>query len=354
MKALDPLRRCGLAPAAFLGVILFACSAAQPAQADVLIGGRALHIMVRAGATCLDASRLQSELQRRSQDLWLPAGIEVDVVGSSDDPRNIVLRVREQGGWESVRIFSPAPERCEDLHQTLAISLVLALKAALEPVEAAEIDSAEQTTRAPGSRRALALSLAPLFATQVAGSVSGGASAYAAVVWPHASIRLGGFGLHALQEQLRGGERYRLSLIAAQLELCGGWPVTARWSLAACLGPMAGGMLVGGPDVVSSTRPQRRWLAAGLGLELARALSQGWFVRAAAGAIGALHAQPLIVHDQTGMLAERRSLPRLGGSFLLGFEYRFASAAPSFARARTRALRQSSAASQGLRAQAHE
>ncbi|HEX6242301.1 MAG TPA: hypothetical protein VFZ61_15425, partial [Polyangiales bacterium] len=204
---------------------------------------RALSLRVTPGVTCLEAAQLQLALAQLASRETLNADADVEVIGSVYDPRTVLLRVHHPDGAIFERTFSPAPDRCPHLHQTVALALALALKA-IPPV--AELPA--QETRMASRVQGLALGVGPLLTIGLAGGWGFGGELSGTLQLRHAALRVAAMAAETTRVELAGGDFQSVS-VAARLDACGRAGLKRDLHGELCLAALAGRLFLRGGGV---------------------------------------------------------------------------------------------------------
>lgn len=306
---------------------------------------------VQPGVTCLDENTLASALAQALAGAVVASDVEVEVIGSNHDPRSVALRIHYGDGSEFVRSFSPAPERCEHLHQTVALALAFALKASassslgagdsggqhdaneagehpdepasLEPSPArgtSRVDPPRARARTPNQ---FAVSAGALFTPGFLGNVSGGAQLQVVLMKGKLGVRTGVLGLRSTEQTMPHSGHYTVGLAAARLDLCARLGRHERLSAELCVGPLAGMYQMRGAGLDPAANRRVRFLGLAAGLDVVQALGRAFAVRGSAGLIAGLQPVTVVARDRTGKIVDRQDLSRVGAALLLGIDYRF-------------------------------
>lgn len=137
-----PLSRVGWPAAAFVVASSVAVAAsAQPSRdASVPVQPLSDAISVQPGHTCLNEARLEARVARWLERDDVDARIRVEVFGG-EGPRDVRFVVRRLGEEPAQRKLQSVPEPCDQLHAAVALSVALAIDAAL--LDANEVSDAE-------------------------------------------------------------------------------------------------------------------------------------------------------------------------------------------------------------------
>ena len=87
-------------------------------------------ITFAAGATCLEESRVEAQVQAWLGRDRIAADVRVDVRGSDHDPRAVSFRITH-GGKSHDRRFDHLPEECDDATAVLGLAVALAIDASV-------------------------------------------------------------------------------------------------------------------------------------------------------------------------------------------------------------------------------
>jgi hypothetical protein len=320
-----------------------ACLALQPTpvrgQADPL----PLDLRVHRGATCLDIDALRDELAVHLEDVALPGGVTVEVEGSDDDPHTVTTRVRYADGSLAERVFSPAPTFCPYLHQAVAITLALALKAAdgrpLPTAPEAPVE-APATTEPASSGPALALAprplepadeqahsfafgLGPELAVAVIGRAAFGASLAAALAYRHVVVRIEPSYLRVPSTDLAGFGTYHVGWLAMRTGICGVLPLgdpALRAEL--CVAAEVGRAVVHHAGEDRSGETNRTLVGWSPGGALVWDAGEIFTFRVAANLHHVYRPLQIAVADQNGNRLAEEDLGRVGGLFSMSLAFR--------------------------------
>jgi hypothetical protein len=324
-------------------VVLLALCWSGRAAADVEVAGQRLDLRVQRGATCLDLELLTDELSVWLKGTTLPAGAIVEVIGSEHDPLTLTTRVHGPDGGVSERVFSPAPSFCPYLHQAVALTLSLALKAVesgpAAPVDAADPALGPDAAPQPGPPPSLpeepsalhpsappvqlALSAGAALATGAFGHVSLGGSLGVGVVLRRATVGGDLLLLRSDRSALAPTDAsYRIDLVGGRFGACAlVWAARNRVGLEACVEGLVGradvdargGQARGGSHVMWGVQP-------GLAVR-APIASQRGYARLGIGLVSVYRPLRVAAHDQEGALVGGQSFARVAGIFTLSLGY---------------------------------
>jgi hypothetical protein len=277
----------------------------------------ALGLRVERGVTCLEEGELRRALAQVAPATALEAPVQVELIGSAHDPRTVLMRVHHPDGAVFERTFSPAPERCPHLHQTLALALSLAIKAV--PPAVAPTDDARP---ADGLVQGVVLGAGPLLGAGVGAGWAAGGELSTALTFRHAALRLLGWAAHASRVDLATGYFDSVS-VAARLEGCA--RLAFRWSLHGelCLGAQAGRVYLRGGGLSRPLEDRLRLLGLGLDLGVEWRWRPGVQLRAGASLIAGLEPLEVVVRDENGAKQAEQRLPPVTGLFVLSLRYDF-------------------------------
>lgn len=85
-----------------------------------------------AGATCLDAGRLEDQVQAWLGVERVPPDVRLDVRGDERDPRAVAFRISRPGSAHDRR-FDRLPESCSDATAIVGLAIALAIDASILP-----------------------------------------------------------------------------------------------------------------------------------------------------------------------------------------------------------------------------
>lgn len=211
-------------------------------------------VSVDAGASCLDAETLLSQLR-----VWLKRDriddrIAVVVRGDAHSSDVVGFVLERDGEQMAERRFDPAPPRCADLHAALGLAIALAIDASVladlgiepaqpEPAPAPAPVDADGATQAPRLRSSAAL--LAMGAVAVPASLSVGGALRFELGWVEwLDLRFGAMSLHAPRTPVVTSSA-ALTLIAGRVDVCAR-KASTKVAGRLCVGPTAGTMLVQG------------------------------------------------------------------------------------------------------------
>jgi hypothetical protein len=347
------LKRAGLV--LWLAVSTLCSPARVPAQAS----GRA-SIALRPGVTCLDDARLRQQLEswldRPAPDL----GLQIDVQGSVDDPRSVLVRLYMAGSEVARRDFSPGPASCEDLHDAVALAIALMIKVAdgapaaakplpehpseprppvppslpvdLPPDGRAALRAAPPTADArPSSTSAhaasgeLSLRASGLFAAGAHKSAAGGFRSELSVAVARAlELRVGLIGFFSLARRLSNTEgTYTTRELAGTVAACVVSAPRASLQLRLCAELWAGRMRANGASFDPPLAARLPWSSAALQLELDWRLSADWALLLAGSPVVSLLREQVVARNADDAIIARAELPRFSAVLGIGLAYTF-------------------------------
>jgi hypothetical protein len=313
------------------------------AVADVEVAGQRLDLRVQRGATCLDLELLADELSVWLKGTTVPTGAIVEVLGSEHDPLTLTTRVHGPDGSVSERVFSPAPSFCPYLHQAVALTLSLSLKA----LESGPVGSIDLAAPAPGPEAAprpgpppslpeepsdlhppmppvqLAVSAGAALASGAFGHVSLGGSVGMGVVLRHATLGGDVLLLRSSRNTLVPNDAsFRIDLVGGRFGGCALlWVAHRQIGLEACVEGLVvraeidtrGGQARGGSHVLWGVQP-----ALAVRTPIA---SQRGFARFGIGLASVYRPLRVAAQDDEGSLVGGESFARVAGIFTLSLGY---------------------------------
>jgi hypothetical protein len=320
------------------------CLVVRPTPCRAQTDALPVDLRVHSGATCLDVDALRDELAVHMEDVNVPAGVTVEVNGSDDDPRTVTTRVRYADGSVAERLFSPAPTFCPYLHQAVALTLALALKAAdarpapapttpagaTQPIEepTAKAPDAAPVPVAPASEgepRAydLAVGLGPELEVAAVGRSAFGGSLAAIIGFPHVRVRVEPSYLRAPSTDLAGFGSYHVAWLALRAGVCGALPVgTPTLQAELCIAGEVGRARVHHAGLAGSGDTSRVLVGFCPGVALAWNASTNLTLRLAASLHHVYRPLQIAVSDQNGKRLAEEDLGRLGGLFSMTLAFR--------------------------------
>lgn len=288
---------------------------------------RAISLRVEPGVTCLDEGELRRVLEQLVSPYLMTSAVPVEVLGSQHDPRTVLLRVHHPDGEVFERTFSPAPERCPQLHQTVALALALTLKA-VPPAQASVQGTRVDATGKPQRWQGLLLGAGGLFGIGVGRGVAGGGELSAALRFRHAELRALGLAARSSPVTLGRGQFDTLS-VAARLESCGRLTLGRSTAGELCLGTLLGKLFLRGAGLGSSARQSLRQLGLSVDLGVGWALGHGAEMRIGAALVYCPEPLWAVVRDAAGNVLHDKRLPPVTGLVVLSVRYRFWAGQPT-------------------------
>lgn len=259
--------------------------------------------------------KVASEVAKWLGSATVPKDVAILVEGAAEDARSIGFKLTIAGEVAAERLFSPAPERCEQLYEALGLAIALALRASLhEHPDALPRESA-------GRPR-------PWYVLPVALLGVGTAPRF----YPGGALRIGREGpkrfaleVSLLATAARGlhTERARgtidLRSLAGQLSAC----LKLGLGLRACGGLRASALLVQGRGYPRNERSVLPQLSAALDVGLALPLSDRWALAVGAAMLAPVGGTRLVVRASDGRIADSLTLSRLIGEASIGPLFHF-------------------------------
>ena len=330
------------------------CSATRLEAQEVA----APNIALRAGATCLDEAWLRRELAQWLAQPVRAASLQIDVQGSVDDPRSVLVRLYTAGKEVAQRDFSPGPASCADLHGAVALAIALMLKvadgapdaAALGPraAEAARppsLPSPEQPS--PDARRtartareetnasssspttvsaspfALSLRASGLFAVGARRFAAGGFRSELAVSVARAfELRAGLLGLFSLAHGLANSDgTFTTRALAGTVGACARLVHRSHFQLRMCAEFWAGRMRADGANFDPRLAAHLPWSNAAVQLELGFPLSTDWALTLLGAPVVNLRRTLIVARDEHDVIATSAELPRVSAVVGIGLAY---------------------------------
>jgi hypothetical protein len=340
----------GLSRGTLTGILL--CSAlawlvVRPTICRAQTAALPVELRVHSGATCLDVDALRDELAVHMEGVIVPAGVTVEVNGSDDDPHTVTTRVRYADGSVAERLFSPAPTFCPYLHQAVALTLALALKAADprpaqapttpagtpltpldEPTGQAPEQDAAPVPAAPaagGELRAydLAVGFGPELEVAAVGRAAFGGSLAAIVAFPYVRVRVEPSYLRAPSTELAGFGSYHIAWLALRAGVCGALPVgTPALQAELCIAGEVGRARVHHAGLTGSGDTSRVLVGFCPGVALAWNARTNLTLRLAASLHHVYRPLQIAVSDQNGKRLAEENLGRIGGLFSMTLAFR--------------------------------
>jgi hypothetical protein len=238
-------------------------------------------IDVTAGATCLDAPRLEAHVQTWLGRSTVPSDVEVHVRGDEHDARAVVFAI-ERRGKTYERRFDQLPEDCGEATAVVALAVALAVDAAalrniLPPA------GEESSPR----RIVLGLQLGAGFQVMPAASV-GPVVGLEVGLLDWLSARVDAFTQFSWGNSIEGiSGTFDTALAAAVPELCAGGTAGDRVRVELCSGAGFGVLNAQGRGYAVSRSPTGSWIVAMGGLRIAAKIGIPWVVDV--GAVLPLH-----------------------------------------------------------------
>jgi hypothetical protein len=243
---------------------------AQPATVPEVPLGAAID--VTAGATCLDAARLEGQVGTWLGRTSVPAGVRVHVRGDERDPRAVAFAI-ERHGKAYERRFDQLPEDCADATAVIGLAVALAVDAnALRSV----LPPPEEASK---PRRALlALQVGAGFQVMPAASVGPVVGVEVGLLdWLGA--RVDAFSQFSWGNSIEGTTGvFDTALAAAVPQLCAGGAASDRVVLELCSGAGFGVLHAQGRGYAVSRSATGSWVVAVGGIRLIAKLGIPWVV----------------------------------------------------------------------------
>lgn len=276
---------------------------------------RAFALRVQPGVTCLDESELRHALAPLLSPAAAGSPADVEVLGSRHDPRTVLMRVHHPDGAVFERAFSPAPERCEHLHQAVALALALALKAVPPP-----LSPSERAAVSDKRLQSVTVGIGPVLGIGVAGGWAGGGELSGALVFRHAALRALVLAARASREEIGQGY-YDSVLVAGRVDGCGRLSFTRKVHGELCAGLLLGQLFLQGGGLEDAQRQVLRQLGLTLDLGVGWDWEHGTGMRLGGTLVGM--PEPLRVVVSTDVSEIVNKLPPVVGLFSLSIRYAF-------------------------------
>ena len=257
-----------------MGVLLILLNSAAPsarAQPSPSIENQPLGRAVAfdAGATCLEQSRLESQVTSWLGRDHVRSDIHLDVRGDPQDPRALTFSI-SRGGTTHVRKFDLLPENCDDATAVVALAIALAIDATVFAGVFAPL------LKPPPPERLVAVEL------EAGGEVLPGPSIGVAVgveyglfEWLAARVDAGArFSRENAIEGTSGVFDTALAVVTPQL--CAGGAVNDRVRLEVCSGAGFGVLHAQGRRFTTNYAPTGPWVVAQAGLRLRFEAGLAW------------------------------------------------------------------------------
>lgn len=275
-------------------------------------------ISLSPGSTCLDEARLEARVGRWLERDTVDRRVRVHVVGGAS-PTDVRFVLYRAGGEPAERVLESPPEDCENLTAALALSIALAIDAAIlehfslpddeKLVEVREpkptpglLDSMLPTPEAHRFSVQLGLSGGLTTGLLTAVAPAGRASLHGAIA-PWLEARLSGLYTKARNQRLPQvpSVEFDAEVWAGRGDLCAIVPATKWLTAAGCAG-FQGGVFITQPrrGLSAGGRVAKALWAIGLGLE-ARIVLTDWFSLAIYADLSLpLRKRTIMVRDESG------------------------------------------------------
>lgn len=288
-------------------------------------------IEVEAGATCLEREKLVGRVARWLERDAVDARIAVEVRGSASDPSAVKFVIHVGEGGRAERRIDDAPLDCDQLHSALALSIALAIDAALMDAEREkrQRDSlpSDEELFEPEVPAYFMLGLG-LFGHATSGlltDVAPGASVRIEIgFWPWLELRGGAFGSLIDGQRLPGLEGdFGVDLIAGRLDTCVSHGLR-QLRLRLCAGGMAGSFRTHGRNFSGDSFEQAEpWVAVVGGFELQAEITRWLAIAVAVDAVVPLQARGIDARGPGDEVIAVRELSPLGVLVGVGPVFRF-------------------------------
>lgn len=300
---------------------------AHAARAEATLADVQRVVRIQQGVTCLAPGPLHLQTLTWLRGAELDPKVTVEVLGSWDDPRSAVVRVRMATGELSERSFAPGPERCNDFLGAVGLTAALAIKrhgptvATPPPARPGDEEQTQSTSTAATRARPFVLALAggglwmwpdppPMLA--------GGELLLGYRIPGRVQLRAGLLALRRGRAELLPSVDYSLRTLAARLELCAPFELRHTLTLDLCGALLAGRLTARAHGALRETTTMRL-LDAGPALLFSGALAARWAWQVGAALLVGLEPRRLSV--ARGERSELESLPRLAALFSLTVSY---------------------------------
>jgi hypothetical protein len=285
----------------------------------------------------MDRDMLIRRIARWLQRDEVDARIQVDVRGSADDPASVAFVIRVGDSHRAERAIHDAPADCDQFHSALALSIALAIDAALMDAERARaqqepLPSDEQLLAQPEEAEGPAYFRFAFAALGHATSglltdVAPGLSARFEVGFvPWFDIRLGALGSSVSNQKVPGVRgAFAADLLAGRLDLCVSHNLRQLRPML-CAGGMAGAFRTRGDDYSAGSFTQTEpWLAVAGGFELQAEIASWFSLAVAVDVVIPFNARRIVVLDPDGLpiVDQDREVSPLGVLVGAGPVFRF-------------------------------
>lgn len=272
-------------------------------------------VQVVPGGSCVTRDKVASEVGKWLGGATVPSDVAIVVEGAAGDPHAVGFVLTVAGEVAAQRLFSPAPPRCEQLHETLGLAIALALRASLHERRDARAEEIARHER-------------PWYVLPVVLLGVGTTPRF----YPGGALRIGrygpkrfGFEVGLLVAAARGlhverpGGTVDLRSLAGHVSAC----VRLGLGIHACGGLRASALLVEGRGYVRNERSVLPQLSAALDLELALPLTERWAIAVGIALLAPLGRTRLLVRASDGSIADGLTLSRLMGEASIGPLFHF-------------------------------
>ena len=243
-----------------------------PATPQVPLGTR---VEVLPGASCLERERLLRRVARWLERDTVDDDIRVRVQGDARDEYEVVFTVQKGANQPSERRIADAPEECGQLHAAVALSIALAIDAAIADAKAPTVELPDDDTlvEVPEPEEPAYLRVAGALTGQASSGVLPGVALGAGGrvelgFLPWLDLRAGAM-LTAINDERIGSlsGTFSAEIVAGRLDLCAAFDGAPKARLLACAAGMLGRFRTTGQGFSPSQDQSEAWLAVGLGVE---------------------------------------------------------------------------------------
>jgi len=226
-------------------------------------------IAFTAGATCLEQSRLEAQVQTWLGRDRIPSDVRVDVRGDDRDPRAVGFRISRSGKTHERR-FEQLPERCNDATAILGLAIALAIDAGLLAGVFAPPSSKEEP------KRLVTIEIGAGFDVVPGPSVGAAAGMeYGLLDWLSGRLDVGS--QFSWGNSINGTAGvFDASLVAIVPQVCTGGAVMNRLRVELCSGAAFGVLHAQGRGFATPRSATGLWVGAQGGLRLVLAAGVSW------------------------------------------------------------------------------
>jgi hypothetical protein len=226
-------------------------------------------IAFAAGATCLEQSRLEAQVQTWLGRDRIPSDVRLDVRGDDRDPRAVGFRISRSGKTHERR-FDHLPESCSDATAILGLAIALAIDAGLLAGVFALPSSKEQP------RRLVAIEVGAGFDVVPGASVGGGGGIeYGLLDWLSGRLDVGS--QFSWGNSINGTSGvFDAALVAIAPQICAGGAVMNSLRVELCSGAAIGILHAQGHGFATPRSATGLWVGAQGGLRLVLAAGVSW------------------------------------------------------------------------------